>query len=284
MMTPLLLNNSRLLLLTSSILLLIICQSVSSLTAPVSQATAATMRRPYNQQLNNNYSTPKISTSLYAASSSTTSTTDDDIKSEYDVLIIGSGIGGLSAGALLSHYGYSVAIFESHYAPGGAAHGYSATKPNLKNSDSSDDGESGGTFTFDTGPSFFSGLNSNYPAKSSNPLRCILDIINESVPCIPYTTFGLLFPEGEFIHSSNFGKSGNVIDTISGMEGMKQWKSLMDSMEPLAKAVDAMPTAAIRTDVGVTLTAGMFMSNFAKLNPLENLKLTKPFKSVSNEE
>jgi len=263
------------LLLTLSILLLI-CQSVASFTAPTSQATSA-IRRPYNQQLNNNYSSPKIATnSLYAAT--TSSTTTDDIKSEYDVLIIGSGIGGLSAGALLSHYGYSVAIFESHYAPGGAAHGYSITKPNLKNSDSSD--ESGGTFTFDTGPSFFSGLNSNYPAKSSNPLRCILDIIDEQVPCIPYTTFGLLFPEGEFIHSSNFGKTGNVIDTISGVEGMNQWKSLMDSMEPLAKAVDAMPTAAIRADIGAALTAGMFMSNFAKLNPMENLKLTKPFKSV----
>lgn len=283
MMTPLLLKNRLLLsLLLTSILLLICCQSVTSFTLPTTTTLhPATIRRPYKQQLNNNnYSTPKIaSNSLYAATA-----TSDDIKYEYDVLIIGSGIGGLSAGALLSHYGYSVAIFESHYAPGGAAHGYSVTKPNLKNNDSDNSDESGsksgGTFTFDTGPSFFSGLNSNYPAKSSNPLRCILDIIDEQVPCIPYTTFGLLFPEGEFIHSSNFGKAGNVIDSISGREGINQWKSLMNSMEPLAKAVDAMPTAAIRADVGAALTAGMFIPNFAKLNPLENFKLTKPFKSV----
>ena len=98
----------------------------------------------------------------------------------------------MSAAALLAHYGYSVAVFESHYAPGGAAHGYSVQTKE-------------GTFHFDTGPSFFSGLNSNYPAKSSNPLRTILDVIDEQVECIPYTTFGLKFPNGDFVHSPEFG-------------------------------------------------------------------------------
>jgi phytoene dehydrogenase-like protein len=160
-----------------------------------------------------------------------------------------------------------VAIFESHYAPGGAAHGFSIK-------------HSAGTFHFDTGPSFFSGLNSNYPAKSSNPLRSILDIIGETVECVPYTTFGLIFPEGEFVHSPNFGSNGGVIDKVSGISGVSQWSKLMDSMKPLAAAVDAMPMAALRADVGVAITAGMFLPNFAKLNPLENLKLTKPFKSI----
>ena len=76
-----------------------------------------------------------------------------------------------------------MAVLEKHYAPGGAAHGFDVYNKHVN------DGE-GGTFKFDTGPSFLSGLNSNYPAKTSNPLRTLLDIIGETVDCIPYTTFG----------------------------------------------------------------------------------------------
>jgi ribulose 1,5-bisphosphate synthetase/thiazole synthase len=36
---------------------------------------------------------------------------------EVDYVVIGSGIGGLSAAALLSYYGYSVVVLESHYLP-----------------------------------------------------------------------------------------------------------------------------------------------------------------------
>jgi len=153
--------------------------------------------------------------------------------------------------------------------PGGAAHGYSVYNKNI-----------GGTFTFDTGPSFFSGLNSDFPAKSSNPLRSILDILGEEVKCAPYTTFGLKFPEGDFLHSPKFGLSGGVVDAVSGARGVEQWRKLMKAMEPLANAVDAMPTAALRGDVGVALTAGQFLPNFAKTNPLENLKLTSPFSKI----
>eukprot|EP00571_Detonula_confervacea_P006836 CAMPEP_0172316848 /NCGR_PEP_ID=MMETSP1058-20130122/29742_1 /TAXON_ID=83371 /ORGANISM="Detonula confervacea, Strain CCMP 353" /LENGTH=598 /DNA_ID=CAMNT_0013031271 /DNA_START=43 /DNA_END=1835 /DNA_ORIENTATION=+ len=208
-----------------------------------------------------------------AAAQPSVTSTNNKLQDSYDVLIVGSGIGGLSAAALLSHYGYSVAVLESHYAPGGAAHGYSVYNKDVNNGE-------GGTFTFDTGPSFFSGLNSDYPAKASNPLRTILDIIGESVECKPYTTFGLKFPEGDFVHSPKFGSPQGVIDQVSGNSGVIQWQELMKSMVPLAKAVDAMPTAALRVDAGVALTAGMFLPNFAGLNPLENLKLTKPFSKI----
>lgn len=184
-------------------------------------------------------------------------------KDSYDVCVVGSGIGGLSCAAMLSLYGYSVAVFESHYAPGGAAHGYSING-----------------YHFDTGPSFFSGLNPNIPPKLSNPLRTVLDAIGEEVECIPYKTFGLKFPEGDFIHTTKFGLRGGVLDQVSGSQAVQEWDTMMNKMKPLASVVDAMPTAALRADVGVAITTAQFLPNFASLNPLENLKLTKPFSFI----
>ena len=198
----------------------------------------------------------------------TPSTTSNNPFSSYDCIIVGSGIGGLSCAAMLSLYGYSVAVFESHYAPGGAAHGFNIRVPDI------------GMFTFDTGPSFFSGLNPNIKAKSSNPLRTILDAIEEEVECIPYTTFGLKFPEGDFIHTPSFGKQGGVIEKIEGKGGVSIWENVMKNMKPLEAAVDALPTSALRADLAVAVTTAPYLSKFAKLNPLKNLELTKPFQSV----
>lgn len=224
--------------------------------------------------------------SSFKASASTTPT--DRMKDEYDVVVVGSGIGGLSCAAMLAKYGYSVAVFESHYAPGGAAHGFEV-KSKLK-----DDNAVVGTFRFDTGPSFFSGLNPTYAAKSSNPLRTVLDAIGEEVECTPYTTFGLKFPEGDFLHTTNFGghqqtttshngedDTKSPLEQVAGRAAAEDWKRLLDvTMKPLAAAVEAMPTAALRGDLSAIVTAAPFLSNFAKLNPLENLKLTQPFGAI----
>lgn len=43
---------------------------------------------------------------------------------ETDVVVIGSGVGGLSAAAMLSRHGDSVTVLESHYLPGGVAHAF----------------------------------------------------------------------------------------------------------------------------------------------------------------
>lgn len=189
-------------------------------------------------------------------------------RSSYDAIVVGSGIGGLSCAAMLAKYGYSVAVFESHSAAGGAAHGFKVRQKGI------------GDFCFDTGPSFFAGLNPDLPAKASNPLRTVLDAIDEPVKCAKYTTFGLVLPEGTFVHTSGFGNPGGVVEQLDGAKGMEAWSNLMRNMEPLAKAVDALPTAALRGDVGTALTAAPYLANFFTLNPLENLKLTKPFQSI----
>jgi phytoene dehydrogenase-like protein len=270
-------------------LLAVITLTFLSMTMPV--ATAFSLTPPSNiltRRRNFQHLAPIASTADGTGSDTDTDTdtdTDVNVKSKskqpkqkatatpsdsYDVIVVGSGIGGLSCAAMLSFYGYSVAVLESHYSAGGAAHGFQIT-----------DKELNGDFVFDTGPSFFSGLNPNLPAKSSNPLRTILDTIGEKVECIPYETFGLKFPQGDYIHTPNFGGTGGVLDQVSGPKATAEWKSLMKNMEPLAAAVAALPTAALRGDIGALLTAAPFLKKFATLgNPLENLKLTKPFSSV----
>jgi all-trans-retinol 13,14-reductase len=46
------------------------------------------------------------------------------LKGPYDAVVVGSGIGGLTAAALLSELGWRVAVLEQHYTAGGATHSY----------------------------------------------------------------------------------------------------------------------------------------------------------------
>lgn len=45
-------------------------------------------------------------------------------KDQYDVVVIGAGMGGLSVAAYLAQQGYSVMVAERHYYPGGYAHSF----------------------------------------------------------------------------------------------------------------------------------------------------------------
>ncbi|MGZ8217392.1 phytoene desaturase family protein [Methylomagnum sp.] len=49
-------------------------------------------------------------------------------REHYDIVVIGAGIGGLSAAALLAKAGKSVLVVERHQRPGGCAHGFSRRK------------------------------------------------------------------------------------------------------------------------------------------------------------
>ena len=43
---------------------------------------------------------------------------------EYDAIVIGSGMGGLTTAALLSELGWKVCVLEQHYTAGGYTHSY----------------------------------------------------------------------------------------------------------------------------------------------------------------
>ena len=85
----------------------------------------------------------------------------------YDVIIVGSGIGGLCCGSLLSLTGKKVLICEAHYKPGGVAHNF--TKKG---------------YTFESGPSLWSGIG-DWP--TNNPLGQILYLLGEKIDTKPFT-------------------------------------------------------------------------------------------------
>jgi NAD(P)-binding Rossmann-like domain len=104
---------------------------------------------------------------------------------EYDVVVIGSGIGGLSTAALLSAaYGKSVCVLESHTIAGGAAHAFTRTLP------AASSGDAPLTFSFDSGPHLFSGLTSGGGGKelSANPMNHVLRAAKAPLLTFPYTT------------------------------------------------------------------------------------------------
>jgi C-3',4' desaturase CrtD len=65
---------------------------------------------------------------------------------DYDIIVIGAGIGGLTAAALLAHDGYRVLVLENHIEPGGCASSYERKR------------RDGTRYVFDVGATLFAGF------------------------------------------------------------------------------------------------------------------------------
>ncbi|HEY9653530.1 MAG TPA: NAD(P)/FAD-dependent oxidoreductase [Coleofasciculaceae cyanobacterium] len=176
-----------------------------------------------------------------------------------DVVVIGSGIGGLSCAALLAQYGFDVIVCESHSIPGGAAHAF----------------ERNG-FKFDSGPSLYSGLSYS---PSPNPLRQVLDAIGEALPCVTYDTWGCCLPEGDFDTSVGADQFSEVLSQFRGNQAVTEWRELQRVMAPLASAAIALPPAALRFDMGAAFTIGRFAPSLLQ-HVFNVIKLTGPFSQI----
>ncbi|MEO1400573.1 MAG: NAD(P)/FAD-dependent oxidoreductase [Cyanobacteria bacterium J06635_1] len=152
----------------------------------------------------------------------------------FDIIIIGSGLGGLSAGALLARYGRRVLVCESHSLPGGAAHAFQRQG-----------------FTFDSGPSFYCGLAD--PA-SCNPLRQILEVLNEPIEAIPYDPLGHYhFPDRTL---PIYGDSQQYQQALAAFspQAAQEFAQLETRMLQLYEPLRAIPTLALRADWQLALT------------------------------
>ncbi|MGL5807772.1 MAG: phytoene desaturase family protein [Xenococcaceae cyanobacterium] len=180
-------------------------------------------------------------------------------KIQTDVVVIGSGIGGLSCAALLASYGVKVIVCESHSIAGGAAHSFDRNG-----------------YKFDSGPSLYSGLSYS---PSANPLKHVLDAIDEQIPCVHYDTWGCCLPEGNIDTSVGSDQFCDVLAKLRGQTAVNEWRELQRIMKPLSAAAIALPPAAIRLDLGAFFTVGKFIPSFLP-HGFNSIRLTQPFSAI----
>lgn len=165
-----------------------------------------------------------------------------------DVIVIGSGIGGLTAATLLARYGKRVIVCESHTIPGGAAHSFRRRG-----------------FEFDSGPSFYCGLTS---AESLNPLKQVFDVLGESLEAVSYDPFGHYhFPDATFAVYGNAERYRQEIAKITP-QGAKEFKRFEERLLPLYDAMKGIPTLALRADWQVIpVLLGRYLPSLLKMLP-----------------
>lgn len=145
-----------------------------------------------------------------------------------EIIVVGSGIGGLAAAAMLARYGRRVLVCESHAIPGGAAHSFTRQG-----------------FQFDSGPSFYAGLSD---PKSLNPLRQVLDAIEESVEAVAYDPLGHYhFPEGTVPIYGNAERYRATIAAVTP-QGAQEYANFERDLLGLYQRLRDIPTLALRAD------------------------------------
>jgi carotene isomerase len=178
---------------------------------------------------------------------------------ETDIVVIGSGIGGLCCAGLLAKYGHKVIVCESHSIAGGAAHSFSRQG-----------------YTFDSGPSLFSGMSAR---PSTNPLAHVLDALEEKIDWLTYDGWGCAMPEGKFFAAVGNNSFSEILTKLRTKQAVQEWQKLQTVMLPLGRAATALPPIALRNDWQVALSAGKYFWKMLRELPQLTM-LTQPFSKI----
>jgi len=196
---------------------------------------------------------------------------------EYDIVVIGSGIGGLSCASLLATAGRSVLVLESHYEIGGCAHEYAVDmKGRTIPSKALSTDETKNVFRFEAGPSLYAGIS---PNASPNPLKHVYQMIGEEPEWITYDRWGAFLPEAPDGYELSIGAESflKILDTYGGPTAVSDWEKLAADLRPLAQKVMGLPSTAVRGDVGILLTLALkYPASFVNVI-LDADKIVAPF-------
>ena len=180
-----------------------------------------------------------------------------------DLVVVGSGLGGLCAAAIAARHGLSVLVLEAHDRPGGAAHGFERQG-----------------FHFESGPSLWSGLG-RWP--STNPLTQVLKAVGEQLPVVSYREWGLLLPEGRLQVGVGLDPFLAVLRELRGQAAAAEWEAFMAWLEPSCRAVLALrPGLGMATSLGLPspallAQAGRLAALTGSFGPLMRRHLRDPF-------
>mmetsp|Transcript_32057 Transcript_32057/g.47822 ORF Transcript_32057/g.47822 Transcript_32057/m.47822 type:complete len:623 (-) Transcript_32057:169-2037(-) len=224
-----------------------------------------------NARLLSQYRQPSLSTTLHMSSpassppqsAASTSRRKEKAPTETDVIVIGSGLSGLSCAALLTHCGTYTTVLESHDTPGGACHTWTRRG-----------------FHFESGPSLYSGFSMD---ESPNPLKNIFQIVGEEPEWITYDRWGTVLPNGKkFAAKIGPEEFGNVLKEHGGPGAEEEFAKLMERMGPLSDAAQALTSMALREDAGAVITLLRYPRElFATLK--QGQALNDPFKLIMDE-
>ena len=228
------------------------CSTSKNTTAAQSKSTAVKRRGILSPRIApaGGASSSTASVTTAAATGSSSSGGGDDA----DVVVIGSGVGGLTAAALLAYYGKKVIVLESHYATGGAAHGFSRKTEH-------------GEFKFDTGPSFFAGLTT---PNALNPLAAVLQLLGEPLDTVKYDPLGTFHIEAGKPGLKRHADMSKLVAEVQRFspDGARQLDAAVPKIRTMYEALSQLPTPALRADwkVGVMIVS-RYMKAMAGLGP-----------------
>lgn len=191
----------------------------------------------------------------------------EELPKEVDVVVIGSGLAGLSCASLLKHCSTSmkdVLVLESHDTVGGAAHGWTRRG-----------------FHFESGPSLYSGFSTD---RSPNPLKNIFQVVGNEPEWITYDRWGTVLPNGQKF-AAKIGPEGldGVLDQHGGPGAREEFAALMTRMEPLSNAAQALTSMALREDAGALATLGLRYPKELIQTLSQGQALNDPFVKIMDE-